>query len=430
MKSPRLLPRLLLALAAASAARAQEGAAAPPPPKSWIDPDTGHRVIRLSDVPGSESFYFNFNAYTPDGTRMIYTTPDGIQVLDLRTFQSRPLVKEVKRAIVVGAKTPTIYFSKRIDDYHTSLWKADIDTGEVRKIADLPRRATVYTINADETLGAGDFIEGDANAGGAYDGTPQANRFQMGKNNIGEPANKSELMTQRFNAKLPMSVFTIDLRTGKITYLLRHVTDWIDHEQFSPKDPTLLLYAHEGHWQLVDRMWTIRTDGTGNQLLHKRTMKMEIAGHEWWDLRGQIVWYQLHLPWHVANASYVAGYNVVTHERTWYHYSADADSIHHNSSPDGTLFCGDGNRDNPWIVLCRPVPVPDEHTLGENLINSGYLQVERLVNMGRTALHGAQNYRLEPNPSFTPDMKYVIFRSNIFGPDYPFAVEVAKAAQP
>jgi oligogalacturonide lyase len=50
--------------------------------------------------------------------------------------------------------------------------------------------------------------------------------------------------------------------------------------------------------------------------------------------------------------------------------------------------------------------------------------------MSKTALHGAQNYRLEPKPSFTPDMKYIIFRANIFGPDYPFAVEVAKAAAP
>ena len=37
------------------------------------------------------------------------------------------------------------------------------------------------------------------------------------------------------------------------------------------------------------------------------------------------------------------------------------------------------------------------------------------------------NYRLESNPSFTPDMKYIVFRANFFGPDYAFAVEVAKA---
>jgi len=37
------------------------------------------------------------------------------------------------------------------------------------------------------------------------------------------------------------------------------------------------------------------------------------------------------------------------------------------------------------------------------------------------------NYALEPNVSFTPDSKMVIFRSNMFGPTYVFGVEVEKA---
>jgi len=32
------------------------------PPKTWVDKDTGHRVIRLSDEPNSSGFYFNVNA--------------------------------------------------------------------------------------------------------------------------------------------------------------------------------------------------------------------------------------------------------------------------------------------------------------------------------------------------------------------------------
>jgi hypothetical protein len=39
-------------------------------------------------------------------------------------------------------------------------------------------------------------------------------------------------------------------------------------------------------------------------------------------------------------------------------------------------------------------------------------------------------YKLEPNVSFTPDQKWVVFRSNMFGPTYVFAVEVAKASVP
>src|SRR5260370_21151249 len=44
------------------------------PPKTCIDPDTAHRVIRLTDQPGSASLYFNQNGYTTDGKNLVYTT--------------------------------------------------------------------------------------------------------------------------------------------------------------------------------------------------------------------------------------------------------------------------------------------------------------------------------------------------------------------
>jgi oligogalacturonide lyase len=399
------------------------------PPKSWIDPDTGHRVLRITNEPGSDSFYFNFNAFTPDGKQMIYTTSDGnLMVLKLADFEARALAKGITRAIVVGHKTPTIYFTKQNEDsYHLSLWAANIDTGEIRKIADLPRRASVVTINADETLGAGSYIEGDIVGPGTYGGAG-ARSGKMGDKNLGEPLDKEKLMEMRLAAKLPNTLFTVNLQTGAITKLIEHSTDWLNHFQFSPTDPTLLMYCHEGIWQLVDRIWTIRTDGTQNQLIHKRIMKMEIAGHEWWGADGDTLWYQLQFPRNIPDSAFISGYNVRTGARVWYHQNPDATSIHHNSSPDGKDFCGDGNTKNPWIVLCHPVPNPDTGTLGTNLIDGGSLKVERLVNMSKTDIHGAQNYRLEPNPMFTPDQKYVIFRANIFGPDYAFAVEVAKAA--
>jgi oligogalacturonide lyase len=420
-----------LSLCASAFAQTADAPATTPPPKSWIDPDTGHRVIRLTDEPGSDSFYFNFNAFTPDGKEMIYTTINGaIRVLNLETLTTRPLASDVVRAIVVGHKTPTIYYTKSTSDPHfLELWAANIDTGENRKIADLPRRGSVVTINADETLGAGSFIEGDAVGPGVYGGG-LTTQNKMGTTNLGEPENKTEMMAERLAAKLPNTLFTVNLQTGQINKLIEHSTDWLNHFQFSPTDPTLLMYCHEGAWHQVDRIWTIRTDGTQNQLIHKRTMLMEIAGHEWWGLDGKTLWYQLMFPRGVQNSSFIASYNVDTGERVWLHQVPEAGSIHHNTSPDGKLICGDGNGRNPWIVLCRPVLSKDDHTLGTNLIQGGAMEVEKLVNMSKTAIHGAQNYRLEPNPMFTPDQKYVIFRSNIFGPDYAFAVEVAKANQP
>ena len=389
------------------------------PPTSWIDSDTGHRVIRLTREPGSDSFYFNYNGYTPDGKKMAYSTPAGISVLNLATLEAKQLVTGPAKTIIVGSKTPNLYYTKpTADPFFFTLWCVNLDTGENRKLADLPRRATVVTINADETLGAGTFIEGDANAGGAYDGTVPLGR--MTATNLGEPANKGQMMARRLAAKLPVTMFTIDLRTGKLKTLLEHSTDWLNHLQFSPKDPTLLMYCHEGSWQMVDRIWTIRTDGTQNQLIHRRTMENEIAGHEWWGADGETLFYQLHFP-RGGRVSFIASYNVKTEDRVWLQYGPDQSSIHDNSSPDGKLFCGDGDNRSPWIFLFRPRLIQDRQTLGDHLIKGGYLESEKLVNMSK------HNYRLEPNPSFTPDQKFIVFRSNMFGPDYAFAVEVAKA---
>jgi oligogalacturonide lyase len=37
------------------------------------------------------------------------------------------------------------------------------------------------------------------------------------------------------------------------------------------------------------------------------------------------------------------------------------------------------------------------------------------------------NYKLEPNVTFSPDQKWIIFRSNMRGPTQVYAVEIAKA---
>jgi oligogalacturonide lyase len=403
-------------------------ATTPEPPTSWIDPDTGHRVIRLTREPDSVSFYFNDNSYTPDGREMVYTTREGISVLNLATFQTRQVVPGPARAVVVGRKTPTIFYTKRSEDRtHTTLWGTNVDTGETRKLADLPRRGGIYTVNADETLACGTYEEADlapAPRPATATTAPAANSAKRpatqasSQNGIQAP-DKAEMMNRRLAARIPMNLYVVDLRTGASTVIL-HTTDWIDHVQFSPTDPARLIYAHEGHWQYVDRLWAIRTDGTQNRLLHQRTMEMETAGHEWWDADGRTVWYQLHYPG-AMKTSFLASYDEDTGERRWYRYDLDGVSIHHNSSPDGTLFCGDGDsRTNPWILLLRPKLVVDDHTVGTGLIKGGTLQPERLVNMSK------HNYALEPNPSFTPDQKLVIFASNMFGPTYVFGVEVAK----
>src|SRR5579871_4713705 len=113
------------------------------PPKTWVDPDTGHRVYRLTDEPGSASLYFNQNGYTADGKKLVYTTPDGISVLNLQTHEARQVVKGRVRIIVTGHKTQSVYYLRG-----DRVFSTDVDAGTTREIAKLPPQGTVATVNA------------------------------------------------------------------------------------------------------------------------------------------------------------------------------------------------------------------------------------------------------------------------------------------
>ena len=89
-------------------------------------------------------------------------------------------------------------------------------------------------------------------------------------------------------------------------------------------------------------------------------------------------------------------------------------SVHYNVSPDGKLFAGDGGGprsvaapgNGQWIYLFKP--------------KGDVLQTEKLVDLSK------HNYELEPNVTFTPDGKWIVFGSNMYGAPHVYAVEIDK----
>ena len=146
--------------------------------------------------------------------------------------------------------------------------------------------------------------------------------------------------------------------------------------------------------------------------MHKRTMDMEIAGHEWFAPDGKKIWFDLQQP--RGQTFFVAGVDVNTGEEVKYALQRDEWSIHFNVTRDQRLFCGDGGdsgqvakaKDGRWIYLFRP--------------EGDHFASEKLVNMKHHI------YRLEPNVHFSPDGKWVIFRANFEGVENVYAVEIAK----
>jgi oligogalacturonide lyase len=431
-----VLSALLLASALRGAAYAEE------PPTTWVDKETGHRVFRLTPEPGSSGFYFNVNAYSPNKRWMVYSAPDGIHLFELASHKMRLLVPNTPgqdhvHAVIAGSKTNSVFFTQVDPTANTTtIAKADMETGAVTRLTTLKGRVSIPTINADETLAAGTMNDGPAVAPeyGANrvspNGTPARAVPQSG--NLVQPENKGQMMERRLASRQPLILFTINLtpgpQNGKMTTLL-HSTDWVNHLLFSPVDPTLLMYCHEGPWQKVDRIWMIHTDGTHNTLIHKRTMLMEIAGHEFWGLDGKTIWYDWQFP--KGEDFFLAGYDLETKRRTAFHMQRNEWSIHFNLTEGETLFTGDGGDpgqvakapDGEWIELFHPKLITGEGAINDPAYwQPGVFHSEHLVNMAH------HNYRLEPNVRFSPDKKLVIFTSNMFGPSYVFGVEVDKTA--
>src|SRR5438309_7805164 len=371
------------------------------PPREWLDAATHHSIVRLSDEEGSASLYFHQNAYTAKGDLLLITTREGLAVIDLETRKVRPLVEGRVRDVIVGRKTRQVFYLKDDTAYATNL-----DTGATRAIVTEPKlgAGSGFAVNADETLLAGSWVDQPSATPPALPPIPR----DRGDNYPG----KGDMMERRLAARIPISLYTIDIKTGKIN-TFNHSTDWLNHVQFSPTDPGLIMFCHEGPWHKVDRIWTIRTDGTGLRQIHHRQMDMEIAGHEFFSPDGKTIWYDLQTP--KGREFWLAGFTLATGEAIRYKVQRSEWSVHYNVSPDGKLFAGDGGGPNSvaapgngqWIHLFTP--------------HDGALPAVRLVDLSK------HNYRLEPNVTFTPDGKWLVFRSNMFGPTYVFAVELRKA---
>src|SRR5262245_25448 len=96
------------------------------PPREWIEA-TGHRVVQLSDQPGTASLDFHQNPYTAKGDKMVVSTPQGLATIALGTRAISPLVEGRVSHLVVGAKTRQAFYVKDGVAYAT-----DIDTGATR----------------------------------------------------------------------------------------------------------------------------------------------------------------------------------------------------------------------------------------------------------------------------------------------------------
>ena len=412
---------VFLTLLGAVMLSAMRGASAPR--TDWIDPDTGHRVIRLSNEAGSQTLYFHDNAYSPQGDKFVFSSPSGIMLVDLTRLGTEPpspeLIVPNGGGAYMARHTREVYFTRggprrgaapvaapggAVPPAPTSspvVYAYNYDTRQTRLV---PHAARTL-INTDETQTVTTVTAEDPSGQtlrpAVREARPQLERMFPGKR-LDEltpqqqyAVTKEEGLARRALNPEPMAFVVTNLKTGEAK-TVGYQYGWLNHMQFSPTDPTLLLYCHEGTWHEVDRIWTMRTDGSEMTLRHVRGMDMEIAGHEFWSFDGRHIWFDLQTP--RSQVFWIAGVELGTGKETRYSVDRDAWSVHYNVSRDNTLFMGDGGdetqvafaKDGTWINLFTVLP-------------GDHLRREKLVNMAK---HNYVTGRggVEPNGSITPTL--------------------------
>jgi len=363
-----------------------------PPPNAYIDPETHLTVLHLSTFPNARSgvIYFTYPSITQDSRYALIDEQFDdkwrhLYSYDFQTRSAKPLVTDrLTQDQVLAPRSGNLYYLA-----DNAAWVVDIRGGTPRKIADIPAKwspGAGFTVNADETLLAG--------ASGDVDRTAD-----------GKGANNEQTLGEH----KPNVLFTINIKTGEVKVAHR-IDTWLGHVQFSPTDPDLLMYCHEGNWEKVDRIWMLPISKGEPYLLYKRTEPREIAGHEFWAPDGKTVWFQQ--SFRDLKKDYLTGKNLETGKLTQYPIPPNGGSIHYTLSPDGKFFVGDGSgktATGPQKYLSILLPQGD------------HLKVIHVCSLQKN------DYTVEPNPHVSPDDKWIIFTATLFGTPQAFGVEVPEA---
>ncbi len=366
-------------------------------PDEWIDSATGHKVIKLTRREGdNSSFYFHNYPFVGDemlfnGTKTRGGSDYQVYAVNLKTLAIRQVTHEKQpvHTEIVSPKTHELFFQRG-----DSVFAASTDNGNTRLIGVLStagKHGSIACVNCDGTLLVG-----------TYSTDEEAEVFR-------KYPKRHDWFNMLTDHPYERSLFALDTRTGKIDKFYTEVA-WLNHMQFSPTDPKLLMFCHEGQWHMVDRIWTIRIGENKPRLMHKRTVYREIAGHEWFGADGRHIYFDLQKPRGVN--FFIGKVDVNTGKEQDYKLSRHAWSVHFTTSPDETFLCGDGGSQggvaksdqNQWIFRYD--------------YDGDTLRTTKLVCMKN------HDYSLEPNVHFSPDSKWIIFRANFEGHSNVYAVKL------
>jgi oligogalacturonide lyase len=164
---------------------------------------------------------------------------------------------------------------------------------------------------------------------------------------------------------------------------------WLNPALVDPLNENLILYSHEGPWEMVrQRLWLVDTGGREKTALRREDTKAIAIGHEYWFRDGIHVGYQVKEP---DGPKSLGVADVI--DGSFLEYPTPYDDAHVQVNLSGETFVGDGSAGEPYLNLYR---LADGKLTGRHLWKHDCSFADPA---------------LTPQPRFSPDDKFVLLTS-------------------
>ncbi len=327
--------------------------------EDYVDDKTGARVHRLTDGQGKDSVVYQTHPmWTPHMAQLVFYSDRGgegfaPQALDMKTGVITRLVDGKCGASTLAWNATTLAYLVDRQVYALDVPAFLENRGPAQAVAELPGTCQhamgMLSVGADEkTLYTGALIEEEK---------------------------RWAILALDLEAKTWRTVVELDFQVG--------------HVQASPDDAGALMFCHETGGDATQRMWYVRTDGTGMRPFYKETYGEWVTHEAWWGKDRVIftIW-----PYDKAHREQPHGIAVAHLDKPSMEVLSQYRAWHTHGSPDGKWAMGDDFARNLWLI--------DVATKERRLL---------------TQSHNGDGFETHPHASFTPDSKAIVFNSSRFG---------------
>lgn len=378
------------------------------------DPITGVEVLRLTDNKGTyDRPYFTTTQFSKDGRFTIFASdftgtsviknPNAPAVgkigfgelftLELQTGKITQVTQG--EAIKMGHGCHALIAPSGQKAYYYSneeLKVVDLSTLESRQLMHIPFSYNFHSLSITN--------DGRYLAFTIVEEQNYLSRQFAEKNPVGNPTARESFFMQ------PRSLIIRYDTVKEAMHIVYGADRRMTHVSLKPDDGDIMLYCHEGPWELVQRMWVTRVNTDEHFPLIVQQKHLERVGHEFFTPAGRVgtqysYRYRADMPFFL-NADIYVDYDGKNEERYYYPYARPA---HVSVNQDGTLGVGD-----------RAELTAGMKDAGKMLSLIHYNSQTHKAEVSLLCRHGASGRKsAHVHPVFTPDGKNIVFTSDMEG---------------